>query len=581
MKHAKIPLVTAGGDWAGVMNIHAGQIGNGVAHHGVEQTRARLRLASIMFVLVFAVLGGRLAQLTLAEDPQLARVGMADRKAEVQRPAITDRNGVVLASQIYLTTLGANASEIQNADVVAAQLNEILPNMNAQRARRLLAGDRHYVELSKGLTPLQKRAVLDLGNPGLKLRREAQRVYPSGSVASHVVGFSSTDMQGLMGLERRLDEQVQMSPIFETTLDIRVQHAVRESLSAAIGKFSAKGGGAILMDATNGEILALVSLPDFDINRPSATPLTRHFNAMTMGVYELGSIFKVMTAAMALESGEVRLDETFDTGAPLEIGAATINDAHGEKRPLTPREIVIHSSNIGSVQLALRVSDVAHYDFMEKLGFTQRLQFELPETGAPLMPVRWTDIERATTSFGHGFSVTPLHALVAGAAMVNGGVLYPPRLTPTDMPVGTRVISEPTSLVLRDMMRDVVTIGTGKKANVPGYDVIGKTGSANKPGRGGYDDDALITSFLGAFPYSDPRYALLVMLDEPQGIPETHNLTLAGWNAAPTAAEIIARAAPFLGVRPALHRSFKAHEKMAAEASVPPLALKAEVLHAP
>ena len=581
MKHVKIPLVTAGGDWAGVMNIHAGRAGNAVEHHGVEQTRARLRLASIMFVLVFMVLGGRLAQLTLAEDPQLARVGMADREAEVRRPAITDRNGVVLASQIYMTTLGANASEIQNGDVVAAQLIEILPNLNAERARRLLAGDRHYVELRKGLTPLQKRAVLELGNPGLKLTREAQRVYPSGSVASHVVGFSSTDMQGLMGLERRLDEQVQMSPTFATTLDIRVQHAVRESLSAAIDKFSAKGGGAILMDATNGEILALVSLPDFDINRPSATPLSRHFNAMTMGVYELVSIFKVMTAAMALESGEVRLDETFDTGVPLEIGAATINDAHGEKRPLTPREIVIHSSNIGSVQLALRVSDVAHYEFMEKLGFTQRLQFELPETGAPLIPKRWTDIERATSSFGHGFSVTPLHALVAGAAMVNGGVLYSPRLTPTDMPVGTRVISELTSRVLRDMMRDVVTIGTGKRANVPGYYVIGKTGSANKPARGGYDDEALLTSFLGAFPYSDPRYALLVMLDEPQGIPETHNLTLAGWNAAPTAAEIIARAAPLLGVRPALHRPLQAHEKMATEAGVPPLALKAEMPHAP
>lgn len=581
MKHARLPMVTAGGDWAGAMNIHAGQIAGGVAQHGVEQTRARLRLASIMFVLVFAVLGGRLAQLTLAEDPQLARVGMADQKAEVQRPAITDRNGVVLASQIYLTTLGANASEIQNGKKVVAQLSGILPNINAQRARRLLAGDSHYVELSKGLTPLQKRAVLELGNPGLKLRREAQRVYPSGSVASHVVGFSSTDMQGLMGLERRLDEQVQMSPVFETTLDIRVQHAVRESLSAAIGKFSAKGGGAILMDATNGEILALVSLPDFDINRPSATPLSRHFNAMTMGVYELGSIFKVMTAAMALESGEVKLNETFDTRAPLEIGAATINDVHGEKRPLTPREIVIHSSNIGSVQLALRVSDVAHYDFMEKLGFTQRLQFELPETGAPLMPVRWTDIERATTSFGHGFSVTPLHALVAGAAMVNGGVLYPPRLTRTDVSVGTRVISEPTSMVLRDMMREVVTIGTGKKANVPGYDVIGKTGSANKPARGGYDDDALITSFLAAFPYSDPRYALLVMLDEPQGIPETHNLTLAGWNAAPTAAEIIARAAPLLGVRPAMQAPLRAREKMAAGAGEPALALKAEVPHAP
>ena len=189
MTRAKIPLVTAGGDWAGAMNIHAGQIGNGVAHHGVEQTRARLRLASIMFVLVFAVLGARLAQLTLAEDSQLARVGIADRKAEVQRPAITDRNGVVLASQIYLTTLGANASEIQNGDVVAAQLNEILPNMNVQRARRLLAGDRHYVELSKGLTPLQMRAVLELGNPGLKLRREAQRVYPADLLPRMSSGF--------------------------------------------------------------------------------------------------------------------------------------------------------------------------------------------------------------------------------------------------------------------------------------------------------------------------------------------------------------------------------------------------------
>ncbi|MBL6787607.1 MAG: penicillin-binding protein 2 [PS1 clade bacterium] len=585
MKYKKLPLVTAGGDWAGVMNVHSAQFSGGVAQHGVEETRRRLRLASIMFVLVFAVLGGRLAQLTLAEDPALARAGLGNREAQVQRPAIVDRNGVVLASQIYLTTLGANASEIDNADMVVAQLSKILPDLNTTRARRLLAGDRHYVELIKGLTPAQKRTVLDLGNPGLKLRREAQRVYPSGSVASHVVGFSSTDMRGLMGLERRLDEQVQMSPVFETSLDIRVQHAVRESLSAAIAKFSAKGGGAIVMDVTNGEILALVSLPDFDINTPSATPLSRHFNAMTMGVYELGSIFKVMTAAMALESGEVRVDETFDTAAPLKIGRATINDVHGEKRPLTPREIVVHSSNIGSVQLALRVSDVSHYDFMEKLGLTRRLRFELPETGAPLMPVRWTDIERATTSFGHGFSVTPLHALIAGAAMVNGGVLYPPRLTRTQMPVGTRVISERTSAMLRDMMRDVVTVGTGKKANVSGYGVIGKTGSANKPARGSYDDDALITSFLGAFPYSDPRYALLVVIDEPQGIAETHNLTLAGWNAAPTAAEIVRRAAPLLGVRPAPQRLVPAREKLAAGTASPTLALnaelKAEVPHAP
>ena len=275
-----------------------------------------------------------------------------------------------------------------------------------------------------------------------------------------------------------------------------------------------------------------------------------HFNRMTLGVYELGSIFKVFTAAMALDSGMVAAHETFDTAEPLQIGRYEINDPHGEERPLSIEEIIVHSSNIGSAKLALRVPEDVHYDFLQKLGFTDALDMELPERTAPLTPARWTDIERATSSYGHGISVTPLHAVMAGAAMINGGILYQPSLRKVGLPVGERVISAQTSAALRAMMRAVVASGTGRQADAPGYQVLGKTGSAEKPQAGGYNKNALVTSFLGAFPVRAPRYAMLVMLDEPQATDETYGNNLAGWNAAPAAGEIVRRIAPLLGVLP-------------------------------
>lgn len=553
MSRGKLPLVPVGNDWAMVLGGRLGRRAGDLAQHAVETTRSRLRLALICFFIVFAVLGGRLVQLTVLDAAPVKRAG-ASHKENQARPTITDRNNVVLATQITTVTLGADAAEIDDGAAMAAQLKALLPRLNEARAARLLSGKARYVTLLSGLTPAQKQDVLAFGNPALKLTQATSRVYPAGEVTAHTVGFASSDLRGLSGLELYLDrlqeEEALVGPELKTSLDIRVQHAVRDVLSSKMKEFSARAAGALVVDAHNGEILALVSLPDFDANAPMRNGQDSHFNRMTLGVYELGSIFKIFTAAMALDSGAVTAHETFDTAEPLKIGAHEINDVHGEERPLSVEEIIVHSSNIGSAKLALRVPEEVHYDFLQRLGFTDTLELELPERTAPLTPTRWTDIERATSSYGHGISVTPLHAVMAGAAMVNGGILYQPSLRKVGLPVGERVIAAKTSAALRAMMRAVVANGTGRQADAPGYQVVGKTGSAEKPQAGGYDKNALVTSFLGAFPARAPRYALLVMLDEPQATAETYGYNLAGWNAAPAAGEIVGRIAPLLGVLP-------------------------------
>ena len=552
MARASTPIVRAGGDWAAVMGSRLGQRPSDLSHHAVEQTRRRLRLALISFSLVFVVLIGRLADLTTSYQVTGASTAL-QTSAKQERPIITDRHGVVLATQISTTTLGANTAEIEDGVAMARQLSEILPRLNERRAAQLLSRRGPYVKLQTSLTPDERRAVLNLGNPALQLKKATSRVYPNGEVASHIVGFSSSDMRGLSGIELWLDQGEEFSLLdnqFETSLDVRVQHSVRDELMRAMEKFSAKGAAAVIMDAHNGEIIASVSLPDFDANQPTASPEIARFNKIIQGTYELGSVFKVFTVAMALDGGYVTREDIFDASEPMKIGPEKISDDHPQNRPLTVDEILVHSSNIGSSKIALQVPEQAHAEFLQRLGMRDRVATDFPARARPLPVSRWTDIERATTSFGHGISVSPLHVLVAGAAMMNGGVLYPPTLQKVAMPIGQRVVSAQTSAAIRDMMRRVVTMGTGKNANVEGYAVIGKTGTANKPQQGSYSADARITSFLSGFPGHAPRYAMLVMLDEPNGNEATYGQTGAGWNAAPTSGNIIKRIAPILGVLP-------------------------------
>ncbi|MDD9841556.1 MAG: penicillin-binding transpeptidase domain-containing protein, partial [Alphaproteobacteria bacterium] len=275
-----------------------------------------------------------------------------------------------------------------------------------------------------------------------------------------------------------------------------------------------------------------------------------HFNRATLGVYELGSIFKVFTAAMALENGGVKQEDRFETALPLQIGPHIINDFHGQNRPLTVHEIVVHSSNIGAAQLALATTPQTHREFLDRLGLTQRADFELPELAHPIMPDYWHDIQRATSAYGHGIAVSLLQALTAGAAMINGGILYRPRLIDDGKPFGVRVVSEDTSAHMRHIMRAVVTSGTASKANLSGFPILGKTGTADKVARGGYDRTRSIASFMGAFPAHAPQYAFIVMLDEPQALAETAGMATAGWNVVPIAAKIVRRIAPLLDIMP-------------------------------
>ena len=407
MARASTPIVRAGGDWAAVMGSRLGQRPSDLSHHAVEQTRRRLRLALISFSLVFVVLIGRLADLTTSYQVIGASTAL-QTSAKQERPIITDRHGVVLATQISTTTLGANTAEIEDGVAMARQLSEILPRLNERRAAQLLSRRGPYVKLQTSLTPDERRAVLNLGNTALQLKKATSRVYPNGEVASHIVGFSSSDMRGLSGIELWLDQGEEFSLLdnhFETSLDVRVQHSVRDELMRAMEKFSAKGAAAVIMDVHNGEIIASVSLPDFDANQPTASPESARFNKIIQGTYELGSVFKVFTVAMALDGGYVTREDIFDASEQMKIGPEKISDDHPQNRPLTVDEILVHSSNIGSSKIALQVPKQAHAEFLQRLGMRDRVATDFPARARPLPVSRWTDIERATTSFGHGISV--------------------------------------------------------------------------------------------------------------------------------------------------------------------------------
>lgn len=546
-------LVRPGGDLVEATNARLGSRLGDLEGHAVDITRRRIWPVIWCFGLVFLLLGARLADLTVGGD------GLAPAEKRVLpqetggRPHIVDRNGVLLATRITAYNLGADAGKISNADETAGVLADLLPGLDRQRARRFLATNRRYVELMRGLTPQQYKAVLTLGNPALKMHKAERRFYPHGPLASHILGFVGADMQGLAGLEFFLDRRPQDPDTggrLPVTLDVRVQHSVRTELAKSMERFSASGGSAIVMDVRNGNILSLVSLPDFD---PNLTPWNsaghQRFNRATLGAYELGSVFKIFTASMVLETGAAGPEDTFQTSLPITIGRYEITDQYGEKRPLTVGEIVVHSSNIGSAQLALSVPPEVHWGFLERLGLIDRPELELPETTRPQLPRQWGEVERATSSYGYGIGISPLQALVAGAAIVNGGVMYRPRLIDDGLPLGVRVVSGETSRHMRRIMRAVVTHGTATNAKESQFMILGKTGTARLLGPEGYDSTRLITSFLGAFPAHDPRYAFIVILHEPKRAEGVYGMG-AGWNVVPLATEIVERIAPLLGVMP-------------------------------
>jgi cell division protein FtsI (penicillin-binding protein 3) len=530
------------------------------------KTRARIGLTVLVFTLGYFVIAARLVMFATAPEAHGERRAIAQDAVGTARPDIIDRNGEILATDVRSPSLFGEPHRIIDVDEASELLTAVMPDIDAAELRERLASKRRFVWLKREITPRQREQIYRLGIPGIGFLPENKRVYPNGAEVSHVIGHVNIDNQGIAGIEKWLDgrgladlhmaglatEHLQM-PI-ELAVDLRVQHALREELGAARQKFKALAAAGLLTDVRTGEIISMVSIPDYDPNNPHEALDPARINRLTTGVFEMGSTFKALTVAMALDSGKITLKSAFDARSSLHYGKFTIHDFHAQNRVLTVPEIFTYSSNIGSARMALSLGVEHHKWFLRKTGQLDRLRTELPESAEPLVPKRWAELNTVTIAFGHGLSVAPLQAVMAIGALMNGGNLIPPTFLKRNekqaKALATRVIKPETSEKMRYLMRLNVEKGTASKADVQGYYVGGKTGTSEKVVGGRYSKTKVMTTFTAVIPADAPRYLLLIMLDEPQPLPETQGFATSGWNAVPVGGAVIRRIAPLLGIEP-------------------------------
>ncbi len=531
----------------------------------LETCRTRLLCAAALFAVVFVVVALRLVDVVALSggtaESHVARI----RPATAPPPAradILDRNGQLLATTLNSPSLYADPRKILDAGEATRAVTAVLPKLDPRNVQAQLTSGKSFVWLKRHLTPRQQYDVNRLGIPGFQFEHEERRIYPFGDLAAHVVGYSGIDNKGLAGVEHGLDASLKGRPEpLQLALDARVQFVLRDELAKVVEDFTAKGAAGIIMDVRSGEVVAMVSLPDFDPNRPpstdrqSSTPLDKErvFNKVTLSDYEMGSVFKIFNTAMALDSGVTTMTKGFDATHPIKIGRFTIDDYHGKHRWLSVPEIFMYSSNIASARMAVAAGAERQRGFLDRLGLLRPASIQLSEVSRPHYPAQWREINVMTIAYGHGIAVSPLQCATAVAAIVNGGILRPATLVkvaPDAIPEGKRVISAKTSEQMRKLMRLVVENGTAKMAAAPGYVVGGKTGTAEKNSGGRYLEKKLLSTFIGAFPMHDPKYVVLTLVDEPHPNKKSHGYATAGWTVAPATARIIQRIAPLLGVPP-------------------------------
>ncbi len=531
----------------------------------LDGMRGRVRLAAVAFALAFAVVIGRLVTFGVME-PDGGNV-YVDPNAAVatSRPDLVDRNGEILATDIKMASLYAEPRNILDPDEAAESITSILPDLDTRDLRRRLSGDAGFAWIKREITPRQRREIHSLGIPGVGFLTENRRFYPGGPTAAHIVGLVNVDNQGIAGFEKYVDDHwlgdlhavgfargEDLEPV-RLSIDLRVQHILRNELASAMERYSAIGASGVVLDVDTGEVLAMASLPDFDPNDPVDAQKPDRLNRISAGVYELGSVFKSFTFAMALDSGAVGMGDRIDATNPIHVGRFTINDFHGKHQVLTVPEVFIYSSNVGAAHMALKVGGDTQQEYLRRFGLFDAVDTDLPEVATPIVPKKWSELTAMTVAFGHGLAVTPLQVAVADAALVNGGKLIPPTFEPRSREEASRlarqIIKPHTSDQLRYLFRLNVEKGSGRRASVPGYMVGGKTGTAEKVENGRYSSTKRLNSFLAAFPIDDPRYVVLVVLDEPKA-PKDGGGTTAASNAAPTVAAVIRRSAALLGVKP-------------------------------
>jgi len=535
----------------------------------VDRTRksqARLGLAILAFALVYAIIAFRLVLYATTADTHTVRRGGSTDAVATARPDILDRNGEILAIDLKTPSLFAEPRRIIDPDEATELLAGVLPDLDSREVRDRLASKRGFAWLKRDITPAQQQEVYRLGIPGIGFLTENKRVYPNSNEFSHIVGYVNIDNQGMGGIEKWIDDRGladlhhagfgidrEQEPI-RLGVDLRVQHALHDELVAARDTFKADAAAGIVLDVRTGEVVAMVSIPDYNPNNPREALEPSRINRLTTGVYEMGSTFKALTIAMALDSGKVTLNSSFDARGSLRYGHFNISDYHAQNRVLTVPEIFTYSSNIGAAKVALSQGVEKHQAFLSKVGQLDRLRTELPESAEPLVPKPWGELNTVTISYGHGLSVAPLQSVMGVAAMVNGGYLITPtflKRTPAEArAIAKRVVKPETSADMRYLMRLNAEKGTATKADVKGFYVGGKTGTAEKVINGRYAKHRLMTDFMAVLPADEPRFLLLIMLDEPKPTAETHGFATSGWNAAPVAAKVITRIAPLLGLEP-------------------------------
>jgi cell division protein FtsI (penicillin-binding protein 3) len=531
-----------------------------------DKATARLGVVVVCVAGLFAGIGTRLIMLAVA--PEQSGIRRATSSAiSAARPDIIDRHGETLATDVKTVSVFAEPRNVIDKDEAVELLTAVLPGLNARELRDKLNTSRGFVWVKREITPRQQAEVHRLGIPGVGFLPENKRVYPNGVAAAHVLGFANVDNVGIAGIEKYIDSQglqdlngagfaIEAADLkaIELSIDLRAQHAMRDELAKAMDKYRAKAAAGTIMDVSTGEVIALVSLPDFDPNNPVDALEKDRINRINVGVYEMGSTFKAITTAMALDSGKFTINSTFDARSALRYGRFTINDYHAQHRVMTVPEVFIHSSNIGTARMALGIGVDGHKAFLRKMGQLDRLRTELPEGAEPILPPRWGELNTMTIAFGHGLAVMPLQAVMATAALINGGYLIPPtflKRSPEEArQLANRVIKPETSEAMRYVMRLNAERGSATRALVAGYYIGGKTGTAEKVVGGRYSKNRLLTTFMAISPADKPRYLFLTILDEPQPLPETQGFATSGWNAAPVTGAIVERVAPFLDIAP-------------------------------
>jgi cell division protein FtsI (penicillin-binding protein 3) len=524
--------------------------------------KARIVMTMAVFFGIFSTISGRLVYLGF-QSPDMS--GGPQSRVTASRPDIVDRNGEVLATDIKTASLFAEPRRIVDADEAIEKLSTVLPEIDYEQTYHKLKSGAGFVWLQRQLTPKQQSDIMQLGIPGFGFRTEKRRFYPSGETSSYIVGLTNIDNQGISGMEKYIDEQglsdlqasglaiaKDLKPV-KLSIDLRVQHVVRDEIAAGLERYRAIGAGAVVLNVKTGEVVAMASVPDFDPNNPYNAQEKDRLNRMSAGLYEMGSTFKSFTSAMALDSGKATMTSRFDASHPIRVGHQAIHDFHGKNRVLSLPEVFLYSSNIGSAREAELVGIEGHREFLHRLGILDKMQTELPEVARPTEPRVWKQVNSFTIAFGHGVSTTPLQAAVGCAALMNGGYLMNPtflvRTQQEAMALAKKVVRDKTVDGMRYLYSLNAEKGSARNARVPGYRVGGKTGTAEKVVNGRYSKDLNFNTFVAAFPMDDPQYLVFTIADAPH--PEKPGMTdVAAANAGVMAGNIIRRSAAMLGVKP-------------------------------